>query len=52
MLEKCSVGKSSETSDDIKLVSSSDANSSNGNIYGSKSFPKNTEFFLAASDGN
>ena len=38
--------KSSEIIDNMKLESSSDADSSSENTYGSKSFPKNTEFFI------
>ena len=45
MLEKCSLWKSSETLDDMKLDSSSDTDSSSENTYSSKYFPKNTEFF-------
>ena len=44
MLERCSLWKSSETIDDMKFESSSDADSSSQNVYSSKSFLKNTEF--------
>ena len=55
MLEKCSLWKSSETVDDMKMDSSSDTDSSSENIYSCKSFPKNTGFFwaymISVSDG-
>ena len=44
MLEKCSIWKSSESIDDMKLESSSDTDSSSQNTCSSKTFPKNTEF--------
>ena len=44
MLEKCSLWKSSETIDDMKLESSSDTDNNSENTYSSKTFPKNTEF--------
>ena len=47
MLEKCSLWKSSETIDDMKLEISPDTDSSSANTCSSKSFPKSTDFFLA-----
>ena len=40
MLEKCSLRKSSETIDDMKVNSLSDTGSSSKNTCSSKSFPK------------
>ena len=55
MLEKCSLWKSSETVDDMKMDSSSDTDNSSENIYSCKSFPENTGFFwaymISVSDG-